>query len=344
MYKTFLLAVALGAAAPFFMGNAPVHPSPAAVEVPPDGRVSILQYLKEITGKKVFSGIHNREPNSRPAMQTEQLERLTGKYPALWSGDFLFKADDVNSRWAMIYECKNQWDHGAIVQLMLHVAPPDQPENTSWNGGVLSHYTDAQWSDLVTDGGHLNELWKRRLDEYAIYLKYLDDYGVQVLFRPFHEMNQGKFWWGGRPGPDGTARLYRLTRDYLARTKGMENLIWVWDMQDMSRDFADYNPGDEYWDVFAFDIYADGWAGGWYQYIVPIAGDKPMIVGECSTLPSPEVLDEQPRWCGFMSWAELTFTHNTADEIRRLYKDERVLTRDELPDFASHGNASGKRN
>jgi mannan endo-1,4-beta-mannosidase len=69
-----------------------------------------------------------------------------------------------------------------------------------------------------------------------------------------------------------------------------------------------------------------------------------MIVGECSVLPSPEVLDKQPRWCGFMSWAELTFTHNTAEQIRRLYNDERVLTRDELPSFASDGGPSKKRN
>ena len=35
--------------------------------------------------------------------------------------------------------------------------------------------------------------------------------------------------------------------------------MWVWDMQDMSRDFAQYDPGNDYWDVFAFDVYGDGY-------------------------------------------------------------------------------------
>ena len=98
---------------------------------------------------------------------------------------------------------------------MLHVAPPNQSEVCQWEGGIKSHLTDEQWHDLVTDGGALNRAWKSRLDEYARYLQYLKDNGVQGLFRPHHEMNQGAFWWGGRPGPEGTAKLYRLTHDYL---------------------------------------------------------------------------------------------------------------------------------
>ncbi|HEU5080498.1 MAG TPA: glycosyl hydrolase [Opitutaceae bacterium] len=329
--RTFLLTVTLTAAT-ISMAN-PIDGKTAVL--PAATRpITVVDYLKSISGRKVISGIHNREPNSRPSLQTDQLYRLIGKYPALWSGDFLFKDDDINSRWAMIYECKNQWDHGSIVQLMMHVAPPHQAEATVWDGGVLSHYTDAEWEDLVTDGGHLNTLWKRRLDEYSKYFRFLQQNRVQFLFRPFHEMNQGKFWWGGRPGPRGTAKLYQLTHDYLTKEKGLHNIIWVWDMQDMSRDFADYDPGRKYWDVFGFDIYANGYRKEWYDYIVPITGDRPIIIGECSVLPSASLLRDQPRWCGFMSWAELTFTENTVEEIRALYADDRVVTRDELPVFS----------
>ncbi len=299
------------------------------------GGTTVLEYLKSINGKYTVAGMHNREPNSRPVMQTQRVYSLVERYPGLWSGDFLFQADDVRNRWTMIRECKKQWEEGAIVQLMLHVAPPNQPEACAWRGGVLSHLGDDQWKDLVTDGGKLNKAWKSRLDGYAVYLQFLKDSGVQVLFRPFHEMNQGNFWWGGRKGPLGTARLYRLTRDYLVGAKGLANLVWVWDMQDMSRDFAEYNPGGEYWDIFAFDVYGDGYKKSWYDYILPIIGDKPMAIGECSKLPTAQMLATQPRWCFFMSWAELTFKDNTNRQIIDLYRSERVVTRERLPKFRS---------
>jgi len=297
------------------------------------GTISVLEYLKSISGKQTVSGIHNREPNSRPSMQTDRIFELVGRYPGLWSGDFLFSDDDVKNRWVMIHECKRQWDKGSIVQLMLHVAPPNLPEVCKWEGGVKSRLSDEQWRDLITDGGALNRAWKARLDGYAIYLQYLKENGVQVLFRPHHEMNQGAFWWGGRKGPDGTAMLYRITHDYLVKAKGLTNLIWIWDMQDMSRDFKEYNPGKDYWDIFAFDVYGDGYNRNWYDMILPMVGAKPMAIGECQSLPTAQTLKEQPRWCLFMSWAELTFDHNSPKQIKDLYAAANVVTRDRLPKF-----------
>lgn len=303
-----------------------VTPKPA----PP---VRVLDFLKGISGKQIVAGIHNREPNAQPTLQTDKMAQLTGKQPGLWSGDFLFSKGDIENRWTMIKECRRQWEQGAIVNLMLHVAPPNQPEVCAWEGGLLSHLTDEQWRDLTTDGGALNKIWKSRLDIYAGFLDYLKTNGVQVLFRPHHEMNQGRFWWGGRKGPEGTAKLYRLTHDYLTKTKGLDNLIWVWDMQDMSRDFAEYNPGNEYWEVFAFDIYGDGYQQSWYDYILPMVGDKPIAIGECDRLPTRQILATQPRWCFFMSWAELTFQKNKPEQILDLYRAPQVLTREQLPRF-----------
>lgn len=293
----------------------------------------VLDYLRSIDGRQTVSGIHNREPNRQPSLQTDALVRRTGKHPGLWSGDLLFSRDDVDQRWTMVRECLRQWEQGSIVQIMAHVAPPTQDEVCPWEGGIMSRLDDARWTDLVTEGGTLNRAWKRRLDGYATYLRFLKDHGATVLFRPLHEMNQGKFWWGGRPGPDGTARLYRLTREHLTRRHHLDNLVWVWDMQDMSRDFAAYDPGRRHWDVFAFDIYDRGYGQDWYDYVRGVVGDRPMAIGECDRLPTPALLDAQPRWCFFMSWAELTFEKNSDSQIRDLYASPRVLTRERLPRF-----------
>jgi mannan endo-1,4-beta-mannosidase len=300
-------------------------------DIPATGRRT-LDYLYSISSKRTLAGQHNREPNAEPAMWTDYIHEITGKYPALWSGDFLFQQDNIDNRWTMIHEAKKQWDQGAVINLMWHACPPDEGEPCGWDPGLLNaQLDDEQWEALLTDGTPLNEVWTTRMDDIAVYLQYLEDNGVEVLFRPFHEMNQGLFWWGGRPGPHGTAKLFRYVHDYFTEVKGLSNLVWVWDMQDLTRDFEDYNPGDDYWDVFAFDVYDRGFDASWYKYILPIVGEKPMAIGECARLPSSTMLAAQPRWVFFMPWAELVKETNSTEAIQGMYDDPRIITLDEMP-------------
>ncbi|MET4108290.1 glycosyl hydrolase [Hymenobacter sp. UYP22] len=296
-----------------------------------------LNYLYSVSGRQTVAGEHNREPNTAPAVQTKRVYAATGKYPGLWSGDFLFAQSDVSSRWTMINEAKAQWARGALINLMWHTCPPTQPEPCQWSGGVQSTLSDAQWQELVTDGTPLNNNWKARLDGIAGYLQDLEDSGVEVMFRPFHEMNQAAFWWGGRPGPFGTAKLYQLTHDYLKNIKGLTNLIWVWDVQDFSTlpaDLLSYNPGNAYWDVLALDMYysdGQGYTMAKYNALLNAAGSKPIAIGECEVLPSATVLAAQPRWSFFMGWAELVFNSNSAASMQSLFTASNVVTRDEMP-------------
>ncbi|WP_257444556.1 glycosyl hydrolase [Paenibacillus soyae] len=310
--------------------------------------IGVLDYLRGVGRTGTIIGQHNREPNSNPSYYTNQIYNRTGKYPALWSGDFLFSQSDVDNRWTMIYEAERQWYNGAIINLMLHVTNPKQGEVGAWQGGVVSDLTDSEWSSLITNGGTLNSAWKKRLDTYATYLQYLEDRGVPVLFRPFHEMNQGIFWWAGRSGANGTAALYRLTHDYLEYTKGLSNLIWVWDMQDLAppsgktfaTDWASYNPGSSYWDVFAVDIY-EGLTMEKYNAAIAVAGEKPIAIGEFAKMPTPSQLQQMPRWAFAMGWAEWVYAvvpgqnnnqpFNTTSEIQATYYAANVVTLDELP-------------
>ncbi len=297
-----------------------------------------LEYLKSISGLKTIAGQHNREPNAAPSKWTDTVYARTGKYPGLWSGDFLFQSDNIANRWVMINEAKREWQRGAVVQIMFHTCPPTAGEPCSWSGGVLSTLSDSQWTQLVTDGTPLNTNWKKRLDIIAPYLQYLQDSGVVVLFRPLHEMNQSAFWWGGRPGVEGTAKLYRITHDYLTKTKGLTNLIWVWDMQDIDQTWAQYNPGEGYWDILAFDVYGYGYSQGWYNYAVSIAGSKPLAIGECAVFPTSAQLAAQPRYVFFMGWAELVFSNNTPASIVNLYNAPNVITLDQMPGWSSGAN------
>lgn len=317
--------------------NIPAKPpeDTSATEIP-NTPFKALNYLYSISGKKTVAGIHNREPNATPAAWSDKVYSTTGKYPGLWSGDFLFQQDNINNRQIMINEAMNQWKRGALVNIMWHACNPARSEPCGYDSnGVLSSMTDEEWNELITDGTALNIIWKSMMDEVCVYLQQLKDKNVEVLWRPFHEMNQRSFWWGGRPGPNGTRKLYQLMHDYMTKTKGLTNLIWVWDLQDfgtLDSDVTVYNPGDDYWDVAALDIYdGSGYTMAKYNTMVNAAKGKPIAIGECQKLPTAAQLKAQPKWTFFMGWSELEFSNNTDTEIKNLHTASNVITLDEMP-------------
>ncbi len=313
---------------------------PAGEEEPdplPSTPYKTLNYLYEISGKKTIAGIHNREPNATPARWTEEVKTTTGKYPGLWSGDFLFQADNIANRQLMIDEALRQWKKGALISILWHACNPANTQPCNWDDGkgVLSSLSSEQWKELITEGTVLNNRWKEMMDEVSVYLNYLKEQGVEVLWRPLHEMNQGKFWWGGRPGPNGTRKLWQLTHDYMKKEKGLTNLIWVWDVQDfpsLANDVNVYNPGDEYWDVAALDVYdGSGFTHAKYKAMVDVAKGKPIAIGECDKYPTAQQFLGQPKWTFFMGWSELVFDKNSAKELTDLHNANNILTLDQLP-------------
>lgn len=312
------------------------NPPPADTTKIPATPYKTLNYLYSISGKKTIAGIHNREPNAKPAVWTDSIYKTTGKFPGFWSGDFLFEADNIDNRQLMINEAVNEWGRGAVVQLMWHACNPAKSEPCGYDTtGVLSTMTNDQWAQLTTDGTAINAKWKGMIDEVCVYLQQLKDKNIEVLWRPLHEMNQSSFWWGGRPGPAGTRLLYQQMHDYMVKTKGLTNLIWVWDLQDfntLNDDVNAYNPGANYYDVAALDVYdGSGYTVGKYNTMVAVAAGKPIAIGECETLPTAAQLLAQPKWAFFMSWSELTFQGNSHTQLKALYTAPNVITLDRMP-------------
>lgn len=299
-------------------------------------KFKMLNYLYSISGSKTVAGTHNKEPNLTPARWTNKVDTVTGHYPGLWSGDFLFQQDNIDNRQLMINEAVKQWQKGSLINIMWHACNPAMLEPCGWNkSGVLSKLTDDQWKEITTDGSPLNKVWKQRVDEVCVYLQQLKEKGVEVLWRPMHEMNQGVFWWGGRPGPDGTLKLYQMMHDYMTKEKKLTNLIWVWDIQDfgtLANDAKVYNPGDKYWDVAALDVYdKTGYTPEKYAVMQSVSNGKPIAIGECSKFPSADILLAQPKWTFFMVWSELEFKDNTIDEIKAIHTAPNVITLDKMP-------------
>ncbi len=288
----------------------------------------VLTYMYGICGSKTISGIHNREPNSDPAHWTNWVYGQCGKYPALWSGDFLFESENIATRGTMINEAKNQWNNGAAVVLMYHMCPPTQGEACAWSGGVQSSLSSDQWNLLIQNGTTLNTTFKQRLKTVGTYMKTLKDAGVEVLFRPFHEMNQSAFWWGGRTGTSGTSKLFQIAHDYLVDTMGLTNVFFIWSIQDLSWNFSDYNPGENYWDLMTMDFYnGDGFTSKKYNSMLDVAGNRLIGIAETGTVPTSAELKAQPRWVYFSGWSELT-----NGDIKGSYGGStNTLSRDEMP-------------
>jgi mannan endo-1,4-beta-mannosidase len=176
----------------------------------PEAR-ALLRELDSISGRATLTGQHNF-PN-HVSRWSDRVYDLTGKYAALFGQDFGFSSgddkDSIKGRPAMVEEVKRQYRNGAVIALCWHAVRPTDDEPVTFRDSVQGHLTDFEWNELLTPGSDLNVRWTAQVDVIAGYLKQLQQAGVSVLFRPYHEMNGNWFWWGGRPGPRGSAELYR---------------------------------------------------------------------------------------------------------------------------------------
>jgi mannan endo-1,4-beta-mannosidase len=151
------------------------------------------------------------------------------------------------------------WNAGGLVTVMWQVSNP-------WTG-QSAHDTSipGNFSDLYSSGTPMNQTYDRMLDELAEPLAELQQAGVVVLFRPFHEQNGNWFWWGNKgpgvaPSADQFSALWRYTFNYMTNAKGLHNLLWVYCVNRNggptgSTDVLAFNPGKAFFDIVAIDDY-----------------------------------------------------------------------------------------
>nr|WSX75052.1 glycosyl hydrolase [Streptomyces sp. NBC_00899] len=330
-----IVAAATAGVALTLTGGSAAAAPPAASGVT---KADEIAYLKSLTGNHVLSG-QQGGANSSPSQWISKVHDITGKYPGIWNGDFGFSQNDIDNRQTVVNEAKAEWNNGALPGLMMHACRPDvatcafEGGSNPVNGSKLS---DPEWQQVITDGTTLNTDYKRKLDQFVPYFQQLKDAGIPVLFRPLHEMNEGWAWWGGRSGPNGSARLFQITHDYL-QSKGLDNIIWVWalkDVQGAAPQASGYYPGDSYVDVVGLDVWWQKFpATDWYNAMSAIAGSKkPMALAEVGSVPQPAQLSAQPKWVYWNVWLDyLTNSgYNTDDSVKAGYYDARVLSRGDI--------------
>jgi mannan endo-1,4-beta-mannosidase len=188
------------------------------------------------------------------------------------------------------------------------------------------------------------------MDAIAKELTKLKEKDIPVLWRPLHEASGGWFWWGNCSA-ESYIKLYREMYEKFTKEYELHNLIWVWNGQSKS-----WYPGDDVVDLMGDDIYP-----GKHKYSsqqskfnnLKKTTDTKMIVAmtENGCLFDPDkAVEDDAMWSYFGTWGGefvtdsdtlnvYSETYTEQDMLVKVYNHERVITRDELPDLKTYGDA-----
>jgi mannan endo-1,4-beta-mannosidase len=227
--------------------QAPANPKSNA------GTRAILRYVQSLEGRTnhcVLSGQFSNFGNGASLSVMDKIHSQTGRWPAILGVDYAdFTTDgltwDTPNRAVLGY-----WKQGGLVTISAHLY---NPARTNASGGLRDKNVDLKLLLDPSSAAHVR--WLRELDQLAEGLQQLKDAGVVVLWRPLHEMNGDWFWWGGKD-PATFIKLWRQMFGYLTKTRGLNNLLWVFSPGSSGK-IAAYYPGDRYVDLVGLDTYTD---------------------------------------------------------------------------------------
>jgi mannan endo-1,4-beta-mannosidase len=186
------------------------------------------------------------------------LERRVGQRPALIETDYFA---GIAENFIIDAENKNRvlarhWADGGLVALHVNFGNP-------WTGGSVNDCSrgSGSFSDTYTPGTAAYNALKRDYDAVADLVLELQELGVVVLFRPFHEVNGAWFWWYSEK-PEEFHHLWRYWHGYLRGERGVHNLLYVYSPSPVRTEYlrrngpARYYPGHEWVDITALDYYS----------------------------------------------------------------------------------------
>ncbi|WP_374166443.1 glycoside hydrolase family 26 protein [Arcticibacter sp. MXS-1] len=185
---------------------------------------------------------------------------VTGDYPAVygWELGHLEQGSARNLDGVAFDKMREfirqGYKQGGVITLSWHGINPKNGKS-AWDvepGTVAS----------ILPGAPYHDVYRKQLDRVATFLLSLKgDKGeyIPVLFRPFHELTGGWFWWGAKTTtPEEYKTLFRFTVDYLQRIKGIHHLLYVYNTSgglQSDEAFLERYPGDDVVDILSFDTY-----------------------------------------------------------------------------------------
>lgn len=306
---------------------------PPAIPVNPSASKEaklLLRNLVNLTGKGILSGQHDYLES--PDEQNHKLKHTSGETAVLHGYELgainnQSQKTIASQRQAVVNSAIEWHEEGGIVAMTFHQSlPGTSPE---WSN-VSRNLSQEKFNAYVTPGTAQYNSLISDLDEVAEYLGQLRDAGVPVLWRPYHEMNGGWFWWGQK---NNFSTLWNIIYDRFVNTHKLDNLLWVWNPNapnKWSDPYKNYYPGEDKVDILAADIYDNDFKQSYYEDLLKLADGKPIGIGESGQLPSPEVLSStQNKWVYMMTWGKMLTENNTPERIKSFMKAPFTVSRED---------------
>ena len=248
------------------------------------------------------------------------LLKHTGKLPAIRGLDLMH-----NDFEGVAARAQTWWEKGGIPHICWHTGPDFA------SGYTESQQHDLDWENALTPGTEAYDRLLRDMDRAVPALKKLCDAGVPVLWRPFHELDGGWFWWS-KGGADNFVKLWQLMYSRYTDYWGLNNLIWLLGYSHVGGDQRAWYPGDNYVDLVGGDSYTPGANGDLYKEMAAIAPEgMPLVFHECGSIPTADEMKAAAApWLMFMVWHT---QHLTDESLHAVYNSDYFITLDELPAF-----------
>lgn len=186
------------------------------------------------------------------------IKDVVGDYPAVYGWDIAgLEKDDANNIDGVPFAKMKQYiveanERGGISTISWHFDNPATGKS-AWDNTPNSLKT-------ILPGGENHQKFTSWLDKAASFFLSLKDKkgkNIPILFRPYHELTGGWFWWGkGNCTPEEFKTAWKFTFEYLQK-KGVHNLIYVYNTSSFNtkEDFLANYPGDDFADIISFDSY-----------------------------------------------------------------------------------------
>ncbi|MEK5464051.1 glycosyl hydrolase [Paenibacillus sp. FSL R7-0210] len=318
-----------------------IQMSPADAELGAPAR-KLLETLYWLQGQGMISGQHDYLES--PDDINNKLKNTAGSYAGLHGyemGPISGQTEKlISSQRQGVTDSAIRWHKaGGIVAMTYHANLPGSAP--AWTNVSMS-LSEANFSKYITAGTPEYTAMIAELDKVAVFLKKLDDAGVPVLWRPYHEMNGGWFWWGQK---SSFVTLWEIMFQRYTVYHQLHNLLWVWSpnaKNKNSEEPAKYYPGSGRVDVLAADIFEGDYKVSHHDTLWDLGRGKLIAIGENGELPPPAVLaGTQNKWSYQMTWGKMLYERNKDAVIQAFMKNSAVFSRDDYSAKAAAYASSG---
>jgi mannan endo-1,4-beta-mannosidase len=316
-------------------------------------RTAILQTLNQLPAqKKTLAGVQVNEYEVYiDCTSADRLFEHTGKRPALMGLELMNAIAYPPYPSYLLDRALTQTARGGLVTMSWHERNPVEVCPRGEYFECSKKPMDAQTLHAVlADGTPEHKLWLKDVDAIAKVLRRFRENGIVVLFRPYHEMNGGWFWWGKKAE---LPQLWDALYDELAIRNKLDNLIWVWSVDREAPDAKSYFPVRHKPDIVGTDMYEPDQNTPKYAAAranLTALSSAPFAITEVGLVPSAKVLDAiNPAWV--LLWGDMINmnwtwngdcpTCNKPEQVAAFFKLDRILTLDELPAGLRHTLADG---